>query len=178
MELRNRELNIQKELIVEIAGDKGALPEKKIVKEAILAVIHYLKADLKKDVVAADEFSEMLETVLEGFGYHVKALVKNREKKDKKQSKTVYLNLQDIIDESGSCYELFFFDQLAKTMRETLKQNPNVLYINGLRESVKKIIGVNKWDRRCSNLSEEIINFARGQFAVYSNKKASALLIK
>lgn len=178
MEIRKKNLNIYKELIIEIAGKGGSLPEKKVVREAILAVIYYIKSDLRKEVVSADEFSEMLEAVLEGFGYHVKAIVKNGDDESKQRFKTVSVNLPEIASEGSNCYELFFFDSLAKKLRESLGKNPNLLCINGLQECVKKIVGVSRWDRRCKNLSEEIVCFARSQFEAHSNNKPTALLIK
>lgn len=179
MELREKNLDIDKEFIVEIAGKGGSLPEKKIVREAILAVVHYIKSELKKDVVSASEFSEMLKAVLEGFGYHVNVVVKNQAKEaPKRKPKTAFVNLDEIVDDTGNRYELFFFDSLAKKMKESLRKNPKLLCINGLHECVKKIVGVNKWNDRCRNLSEEIVSFARSQFRTHGNKKQSALLIR
>lgn len=177
MEFREKNLNIEKELIIEIAGKHGELPEKKIVREAILAVVHYIKCELKKEVITTEEFSEMLETVLESFGYHVKAIVKN-DIKEKQMPVTISVNLDEIVSDSRNRYELFFFEQLAKTMKESLEKRPGILYINGLQECVKKIVGVNKWNNKCRNLSDEIVYFARSQFEAYTDKKKSALVIK
>jgi len=178
MNLRDGKLDFGKELIIEIAGKNGELPEKDIIREAILAVVHYIKNDLKKEAIPTDEFSEMLEAVLEGFGYHVKAIVKNGVREEKEMRETVCVNLDEIVSDNKNCYELFFFDQLAKTIKESLEKSPNVLYINGLQECVKKIVGVNKWTKKCSRLSDEIVCFARSQFEALSNKKKSGLVIK
>lgn len=182
-------LKIEGEIVVELAGKSGALPDRELITQAVSAVIHYIKTDLKVNAIPAEEFSTLLEAVLEGFGYKVKTKVKNgcanadnkgESSKSRIERETEIVNLQEIAEEAGSGYELFFFERLRHIVYKNLKRRPKLLYIHGLRSCVKQLVGARKWSPQCQRLSEDIVYFVRNQFQSADHKDVNecTLLIK
>jgi hypothetical protein len=165
-------LRIEGEIVVELAGKCGSLPDRELITQAISAVVHYIKTDLKVDTIPADEFSTLLEAVLEGFGFVVKTKVKNgnggpaikTRKCERDNKSTEIINLQQVAEDVGYGYELFFFDRLRQTVAKSMLKRPHLLYLYGLRDCVRYLTGTRKWTPRCQKLSEEIVFFARIQF--------------
>ncbi|MGC8743945.1 MAG: hypothetical protein ACP5T0_08705 [Verrucomicrobiia bacterium] len=179
-------LKIEGEIVVELAGKSGSLPDRELITQAISAVVHYIKTDLKIDTISAKDFSTMLEAVLEGFGFNVKTKVKNGSSKlepklqtrEQKENTTDVVNLQQVAEEVGCGYELFFFDRLRQTVLESMLKSPRVLYLYGLRDCVKHLVGTRKWTPRCQSLCEEIVHFTRSEFqqACNSNTRCALLI--
>ena len=173
-------LKIEGEIVVELAGKQNELPDKDLVTQAVSAVIHYIRTDLRTDTIPVEKFSILLETVLEGFGYSVETKVKNgrTKKMDNGGNEPLTVDLQKVVDEVGSGYELFFFNHLQQTVSKCLQLNPKFVYLYGLQDCVKKLSGVKKWNYQCQNLSEDIVSFVREQFQSNNKGLNCALLIR
>jgi len=176
-------LKIEGEIVVELAGKSGPLPDRELITQAISAVVHYIKTDLKIDTIPAEDFSTMLEAVLEGFGFNVKTKVKNGSSKStpelqtREQKENTIVNLQQVAEEVGCGYELFFFDRLRQTVLQSMVKRPRVLYLYGLRDCVKHLVGTRKWTPRCQSLCEEIIHFTRSEFHQACNNNSRCTLL-
>lgn len=173
-------LRIEGEIVVELAGKQNELPDRDLITQAVSAVIHYIRTDLMVDTIPVKDFSILLETVLEGFGYIVDTKVKNgrTEKMDNGKPEPLSVDLQKVVDDIGSGYELFFFNHLQQTVSKCLELNPKFIYLYGLQDCVKKLTGMKRWSYRCQNLSEDIVSFVREQFQSNNKGLNCALLIR
>ncbi|HON08470.1 MAG TPA: hypothetical protein PLW02_10275, partial [Verrucomicrobiota bacterium] len=101
-------LKIEGEIVVEITGKQNELPDEDLVVQAVSAVIYYIRTDLMVDTISVEKFSTLLETVLEGFGFIVETKVKNgrTKKMDNGKPEPITVDLQKVVDDIGSGYEL------------------------------------------------------------------------
>jgi len=173
-------LKIEGEIVVEITGKQNELPDEDLVVQAVSAVIYYIRTDLMVDTISVEKFSTLLETVLEGFGFIVETKVKNgrTKKMDNGKPEPITVDLQKVVDDIGSGYELFFFNRLQQTVSKCIELNPKFVYLYGLQDCVKKLTGVKRWNYRCQNLSEDIVSFVREQFQTNNKGLNCALLIR
>jgi len=173
-------LKIEGEIVVEITGKQNELPDEDLVVQAVSAVIYYIRTDLMVDTISVEKFSTLLETVLEGFGFIVETKVKNgrTKKMDNGKPEPITVDLQKVVDDIGSGYELFFFNRLQQTVSKCMELNPKFVYLYGLQDCVKKLTGVKRWNYRCQNLSEDIVSFVREQFQTNNKGLNCALLIR
>ncbi len=111
------------------------------------------------------EFAAALEKVLRSFGLSVYA--------DNESSSTptatataeqrvLDCNLQALASSAiGEGFELLFFPQLRQELQRQLQQAPHVVRFRGLRGCVKQLAGTPRWNRRCQNLNDQIVDFLR-----------------
>jgi hypothetical protein len=143
---------------IELIGEAAHSLDPGVVREAAAAVVHYFREELGRDFVSVAEFSEALQRVLNDLGLHVTA--PDTDKPSVKESVAVS-DLQKLAGEAGDSLELLFFARLRQEMRSQLTAAPGLLRFRGLRPCVKQLLGTKRWNSRCQNLNDQIVNYLR-----------------
>jgi hypothetical protein len=87
-------------------------------------------------------------------------------------------NLQQLATSAtAEGFELLFFPQLRQELHRQLEQSPQVLRFSGLRDCVKQLAGTPRWNRRCQNLNDQIVDFLRGCWQTESASQSCALVV-
>lgn len=141
---------------VELIGDSASSLDPDLIRQAAAAVLHYFKNDLHQTSVSVAEFSLALERVLKGFGLNV-----SQPETECIPQGVVRLDLRKLAVGSGSELELAFFANLRRELKNRLKQTPNLVHFDGLRDCVKRLTGAKRWNTRCQELSDQIVTFLR-----------------
>jgi hypothetical protein len=141
---------------IELIGDAASSIDPDVVREAAAAVVHYFKEELKQEHVSVAEFSGALERVLNGFGYNVSSSPGST---SAAPANVVVADLEALAGES--VFELMFFPTLRAKFHALMESSADTLRFQGLRNCVKKLLGVKRWCQRCEMLSDQIVNFLR-----------------
>ncbi len=155
---------------VEVTGTAAILIDPDILRHAAASVFHYFKVELEREAVTVGEFSHALEKVLINLGCELRA-------GEAVQAVSV-ADLGNLAREAGSGLELFFFPRLRDELRSHLRHSPEVVEFRGLRVCVKQIAGVRRWNRRCEQLQDQIVEFLRQCLNSDAEKPACALVVK
>jgi hypothetical protein len=142
------------EFIGEVSGDLD--PE--LVRNAARAVLHYFKVELGKSQVSVGEFAQALTGVLRGLGLDVRD---NGSNATPAPAPVMESDLRQLASASGKGFELAFFVGLRAELREKLRQAPCILRFKGLRGCVKQLSGARRWNRRCQQLNDQIVDYLR-----------------
>jgi len=158
-------------IAVELVDETACRFDAEFVLHAANAVFHYFKRDLARESVTVPEFAEALEKVLRGFSpsaarYGIAAFP------------VLESDLRQLAAESGKGCELFFFPLLRRELREHLGRTPGVVRFVGLRGCVKQLVGARRWNLRCRNLEEQIVEFLRECLTAEDKLAACALRIE
>jgi hypothetical protein len=149
---------------VEFIGGAQSPLDPDLVQNAAHAVLHYFKVEQGKDQVSVGEFAQALAAILRGFGIEVR---------DEEQSAPeaadpvpgsrplVEADLRQLAFDSGKGFELLFFRRLRAELRCQLSQSPRIIHFKGLRGCVKQLAGVRRWNGRCQQLNDQIVDYLR-----------------
>lgn len=141
---------------VEVMGDSASMFDAEFLKQAAAAVFHYFRDELGRESVTVAEFSLALEKVLRGFDVgHTET------QPDLPTPRVVESDLRQLVKSSLEAGELFFFPRLRDELRAQLRQGPEMLYFQGLRDCVKQLTGARRWNTRCQGLNDQIVEFLR-----------------
>ncbi|MEW6157556.1 MAG: hypothetical protein AB1813_08995 [Verrucomicrobiota bacterium] len=138
---------------VELVGASAAEDNAELLRQAAAAVLHYFKHDLGKTTVALSEFTKALEFVLRELGFS--AAISQTERTPSGS------DLGKLLSRAGASLELGFFPLLREELRRQLRGSPELLQFHGLRNCVKKMTGARRWNQRCQELSDQIVEFLR-----------------
>jgi hypothetical protein len=158
-------------IAVELVDDTARRFDAEFVLHAANAVFHYFKQDLARESVTVPEFAEALEKVLRGFS-PCAAL-----SPDTILPRVLESDLRQLAKESGKGCELFFFPLLRRELKEHLERTPRVVRFVGLRGCVKQLVGARRWNLRCRNLEEQIVEFLRECLTAEKKPADCALVI-
>jgi hypothetical protein len=156
-------------IAVELVDDTSRHFDEEFVLHAANAVFHYFKQDLACDTVTVPEFAEAMEKVLRGFSPCALAAPG--------QAKPSVLDLRRLAAASGKGCELFFFPLLRRELRQQLQHMPRMVRFIGLRGCVKQLIGARRWNLRCRNLEEQIVEFLRECLSAENGPDQCALVV-
>jgi hypothetical protein len=162
---------------LELIGDGAQLVDPEVVRHASAAVLHYFKHELDRQFVSVAEFAAALEKVLRNFGLSVCA---DRETPANAATEQRVLdsNLQALATSAvAEGFELLFFPQLRQELRRQLRQAPQVVRFRGLRGCVKQLSGAPRWNRRCQNLNDQIVDFLRSCWQTETGSDSCALVV-
>jgi hypothetical protein len=147
------------QVTIEFIGDASSELDPELVRNAARAVLHYFKVELGKCQVSIGEFSQALSKVLRGLGLEV------RDSDPKRPTPTpgpvAESDLRQLAAESGKGFELAFFVGLRAELRQKLRQSPCLLRFKGLRSCVKQLAGARRWNGRCQQLNDQIVDYLR-----------------
>jgi hypothetical protein len=121
------------------------------------SVILYLGATYQNNVIARNHLCDIVSSVLQAIGYAEVAL------HFRPLDLPFELSLIDLAQEAGSGYELAFFRLLKERIQPALSNQASNLDFYGLRQCVRHLQSAKTWNRSCSELRNEIVEFLRAQ---------------
>src|SRR5262245_30748522 len=142
-------------ITIEIDADTAAAFDADFIQHAADAVFHFFKYELQREEISVAEFAEALEKALSGF------VMGNEGKASETPSRILESDLVRMAEESGSGSELFFFSNLRAEIRKQLSHAPEIVRFRGLRGCVKRLTGARRWNGRCRQLHEQIVDYLR-----------------
>ena len=160
-------------IYVEVLGDAAGLFDPEFIKHAAAAVFHYYRDELGRETVSVAEFSLSLEKVLRGF-----QLTPRESPEDSPGPRVIQSDLCRLAPESEAGCELFFFPRLRGELQSLLRQGPQMLCFQGLRQCVKQLSGAQRWTPRCQELQDQIVEFLRTCMSLETSGVSCALVVK
>jgi hypothetical protein len=160
---------------VEFIGAGLESLDKDLVRNAALAVLHYFKEELGRNSVSVAEFSTALEQALSGLG--VNGLNLKTAHAQGGPLRIAEADLLGLAFQSGKGCELFFFQSLREELRRKLGHSPQILCFRRLRVCVKQLIGARRWNRRCQNLNDQIVEYLRTCLSTDKSGQNCALVV-
>jgi hypothetical protein len=115
------------------AADEAGYPRWWLTDHVTESIAFYLRLRTDENVVAFSQLSQTVRYVLKVIGYK----------------------------ETGTGYELAFFDLLEKRINTLVETGVDDLQLCSLQSCVKHLRGVKAWTRACDALREEIVCFVR-----------------
>jgi hypothetical protein len=158
---------------IEIMGDSASCFDSEFIKHAAAAVFHYFRDELNRDSVTVAEFSLALEKILRGF-----SLAAAEVQTKNSPLRVAQSDLSRLVAESDEAGELFFFPRLRNELRSQMRDAPQMLYFQGLRQCVKQLAGARRWSIKCQSLHDQIVEFLRSCMCEDSSGANCALLVK
>jgi hypothetical protein len=162
---------------LELMGEGATWIDPAIVHNASAAVLHYFKHELSRDFVSVGEFAIALEKVLRGFGLSVFADHAPEHAPVREDWCILESDLQKVASAAGKGFELFFFPNLREELKNKLELSPHVLRFHGLRGCVKQLAGSERWNRRCQNLNDQIVDYLRSCWQTERASQSCALVV-
>jgi hypothetical protein len=165
---------------LELMGEGAQLVDPEVVRHASAAVLHYFKHELHRQFVSVAEFAAALEKVLRSFGLSVYADSQSSAETPQAQAERRVLdsNLQTLATSAAAeGFELLFFPQLRQELQRQLQQGPQVVRFRGLRDCVKQLAGTPRWNRRCDNLNDQIVEYLRSCWETENASQSCALVV-
>ena len=164
------------QVTLELLGEAVDQLDQELVQNAAHAVLHYFRHELQRNLVTIGEFAETLAKVLRDLGLEV-------EQADAPTSaatprRVVETDLRHLAHESGNGHELVFFNKLRQQLRNHLESGPHVLRFSGLRGCVKDLVGAARWNARCQQLNDQIVNYLRACFSAEPSGGTCALVVR
>ena len=137
------------------AADDAGYPRWWLTDHVTESIAFYLHLRNDENVVAFSQLSQTVRYVLKVIGY--KEIVPHFAP----SPPPISISLLDIAYESGTGYELAFFDLLEKRINTLVETGVDDLQLCSLQACVKHLRGVKAWTRACDALREEIVCFVR-----------------
>jgi hypothetical protein len=162
---------------LELMGEGAQLVDPEVVRHASAAVLHYFKHELQRQFVSVGEFAAALERVLRSFGLSVYADHETSPSPEPAR-RVSDCNLQALASSTGADgFELLFFPQLRQELQRQLQQAPHMIRFSGLRDCVKQLAGTPRWNQRCQNLNDQIVEYLRSCWKTEGAKDSCALVV-
>jgi hypothetical protein len=139
------------------AAEKAGYPQWWLAEHVAESVTAYLRERCSESVVALPRLTHAVQSVLQVIGY---AEVANHFDAGPPPFR---ISLLELAREAGNGYELVFFDQLARAIREALAARVSYLELFGMERAVKQLRSKKIWSRDCAALRGEIVTFVREQ---------------
>jgi hypothetical protein len=139
---------------IELIGDAVKNLDRELIRQAARAVLHYFKEDLGCTTVSVGEFSKALAQALDALGVRIAGT------EDEPGTASCDLGVL-----ASGTVELSFFTKLREEMRTGLGQAPRVLRFHNLRGCVKQLVGAKRWNCRCQELNDQIVDYLRACLA-------------
>jgi hypothetical protein len=161
---------------VELMGASATMADPELVHNASAAVLHYFKFELNRSYVSVGEFAQALEKVLRGFGLTVYTET-DGPAAPPAEPRVLESNLREMAGTAGEGFELMFFPHLRNELRSKLGQTPTMVRFHGLRDCVKQLSGAGRWNRRCQNLNDQIVDYLRSCWKTERGSASCALVV-
>jgi hypothetical protein len=160
-------------LSFELIGETSSLLDPEFLKNAAAAVFHYFRDELGRDTVTVAEFSLALERVLRGFKLTVAEPLTAEP-----APRIASADLSKLAADAEDGCELFFFPRLRDELRAQLRESPQMLCFQGIRECVLRLRGATRWSDRCQALHDQIVEYLRTCLSVEFPATPCALVVK
>lgn len=139
-----------------------------VARQIAHAVMHYFHTDLDRDIVDEAALNEVLERVLECCCEVI----------DSDKPAAFSADLRKLAVQAGYGFELVFFRELEKTVRDLNGHPARFIQFTGLRPCVKLLTGKKNWSSACSRLEIEILDFLRRKVGGESGDPKSLLVVR
>jgi hypothetical protein len=160
-------------IAVEIIGEANGLLEPETLRHAAASVFHYFKHELAREMVTIGEFSLALEKALHHLGYSINAHEAGTEPPGAHEA-----DLTRLASETSNSLELLFFPRLRDELRIRLRQSPRLVRFHGLRDCVKQLAGARRWNNRCEQLQDQIVDYLRSCLTAEPAQSDCALVVE
>src|SRR5579871_2642764 len=157
-------------LSFELIGETASLLDADFLKHSAAAVFHYFRDELGRDTVTVAEFSMALEKVLRGFKLSLAEPLVEEPPRRVAQA--------DLSRLAADGCELFFFPRLRDELRTHLRDSPELLCFQGIRECVLRLRGAQRWTGSCQSLHDQIVEFLRSCITAEFPRTNCALVVK
>lgn len=155
----------------ELMGDNALEVDPEVVRNASAAVLHYFKNEMNQDFVSISDFAQALGKVLGHLGVHLKNGSKGGD------AMAIDSDLVQLALEAGDGWELCFFPRLRADIKHNLEKSPQMLRFRGLRDCVKHLAGTPRWNRRCQDLNDQIVDYVRTCWSTEVSGHACTLVV-
>ena len=139
-----------------------------VARQIAHAVLHYFHTDLDRDIVDEGALNEVLERVLACCCEVI----------DSDKPAAFSADLRKLAVQAGYGFELVFFKELEKTVRDLSGHPARFIQFTGLRPCVKLLAGRKNWSVSCSRLEHEILDFLRRKVGNESGESKSLLVVR
>jgi hypothetical protein len=174
---------------IELIGEAVAGIDSELIRNAAHAVLHHFRHDLKRSTVTLAEFSEALEKVLRSLGLNVTTTASaggmaETSPAPSEESPAAALlpdeetDLAQLAAQAEGTFELDFFPRLRELMRESLQRSPRYMRFTGLRPCAKRLVGARRWSQRCTDMSDQIVDFLRECLNAETPAEQCALVVQ
>ncbi len=160
-------------LSFELIGETASLLDAEFLQHSAAAVFHYFREELGRDTVTVAEFSLALERVLRGFKLSLAEPLTAEP-----APRVARSDLSRLAAESEDGCELFFFPRLRDELRAQLRESPQMLCFQGIRECVLLLRGAERWTDRCQVLHDQIVEYLRSCVSAEFPATSCALVVK
>lgn len=161
---------------LELLGDAAGLLDPQTVREAAAAVLHYFREDLGRETVTVAEFTVVLERVLRGLGFEVKA--SEPEPPPAPAGPAVAVDLGQILAEAGG-RALDFYPRLRARLEALVRGGaPGALHLHGLQRSARQLAARRRWCPATEAASDEIVRFVRACWQSGAGRAGCTLVIR
>ena len=121
------------------------------------SLLWYLASGYDRPVISHEGIEEAMRSALQAIGYsevsiHFRTL-----------NPPFKLSLTELASQAGPGYELAFFQLLREKIRPALNNQASNLQVYGLRPCVRQLQSAKTWNRSCSRLRNEIVDFVRAE---------------
>ncbi|MFN0067116.1 MAG: hypothetical protein ACKVYV_05705 [Limisphaerales bacterium] len=162
---------------LELLGDAAGQLDPHTVREAAAAVLHYFRQDLGRDTVTVAEFTEVLERVLRGLGFDVKATEGGAAPTQTPPGQIAGADLESLYVQSGG-HALTFFARLREHVQALLHTSPPALHLVGLKRSAQRLAARQRWCPATEAASDEIVRFVRACWQSGGGRTGCTLVIR
>lgn len=161
---------------LELLGDAAGQLDPHTVREAAAAVLHYFREDLGRETVTVAEFTEVLERVLRGLGFDVKAS-EGAAPVPAPKGRIAAADLETLYVEAGG-HALTFFTRLREQLQALLGTSPPALHLVGLKRSAQRLASRRRWCPATEAASDEIVRFVRACWQSGTGRTGCTLVIR
>ena len=162
---------------LELLGDAAGQLDPQTVREAAAAVLHYFREDLGRETVTVAEFTAVLERVLRGLGFDVKASDNAPPPAPAPAERAVAADLGQLLAEAGG-RALDFYPRLRTRLEELLGEAPGTLHLHGLQRSARQLAARQRWCPATEAASDEIVHFVRAVWESAPEAAGRTLVIR
>lgn len=124
------------------------------IRAAVAAVVYFFRNDLGRSTVSLADFAATLDKALAGLGLSLELPLRQAEL-------GLETDLASLLAWAPESREGAGFAPLRRHLREQLRVRPAVIRYCGLRDCVRRALGVPRWTPRCQRLADQIVGFLR-----------------
>jgi hypothetical protein len=137
------------------AAEKSGYDRWWLAEHVAAGVMCHLATTYQKNVITTRQLRDVVLSVLQSIGYAEVAL------HFQTLDLPFELSLSELAQEAGPGYELAFFRLLKERIQPALSNQASNLDFYGLQSCVRHLQSAKAWNRSCSELRSEIVEFLR-----------------
>jgi hypothetical protein len=155
----------------QLIGESAPDVDYDVVQNASAAVLHYFKHELHQESVSVGDFAQALQKVFRVLGVATPADPCSG------ASAMVESDLGRLAQETADGGELLFFAILRDEIRRNLRFAPGLVRFRGLRQCAMRLVGGLRWNRRCQDVSDQIVGHIRDCWKAEAQGRSCPMVI-